>query len=103
VGHLPHSSSFRASEQLGSELEPVRRARMHEARSSPCTHRGARVIGTDALDILVISQEPSDSEERNQDNEDNPNIACNLYRRLPIAVLSSGNSNSEMSAQIIPL
>jgi hypothetical protein len=76
---------------------------MHEARSSPCTHRGARVIGTDALDILVISQEPSDSEERNQDNEDNPNIACNLYRRLPIAVLSSGNSNSEMSAQIIPL
>jgi len=47
---------------------------MREARSSPRAHRGARVIGTDALRILVISQEPSDGEERNQDNEDNPNI-----------------------------
>src|SRR6266404_6131198 len=37
-------------------------------------HRGARVIGTDALRILVISQEASGGEEGNQDNEDNPNI-----------------------------
>jgi len=27
-------------------------------------------MGTDALRILLISQEPSDGEERNQDNED---------------------------------
>src|SRR6516162_1550272 len=43
-------------------------------RSSPLARRGARVIGTDALRILVISQESSDGEEGNQDNEDNPNI-----------------------------
>jgi hypothetical protein len=47
---------------------------MREARSSPPAHRGARVIGTDALRILLISQELSDGQERHQDNEDNPNI-----------------------------
>jgi hypothetical protein len=56
---------------------------MHGARSSPRTHRGARVIRTDALRILVISQEPSDGEERNQDNEDNPNIDAHQSRLLP--------------------
>jgi len=40
----------------------------------PLAHRHARVIGTDALRILVISQEASGGEEGNQDNEDNPNI-----------------------------
>src|SRR6516165_3600695 len=40
----------------------------------PPAHRGGRVIGTDALRILLISREPSDGQERNQDNEDNPNI-----------------------------
>jgi hypothetical protein len=47
---------------------------MREARSSPPAHRGAWVIGTDALRILLISQELSDGQERHQDNEDNPNI-----------------------------
>jgi hypothetical protein len=31
----------------------------------------------------VISQEPSDGEERNQDNEDNPNIDAHQSRLLP--------------------
>ena len=46
-------------------------------------HRGARVIGTDALRILVISQESSDGEEGHQDNEDNPNIDAHQSRLLP--------------------
>jgi hypothetical protein len=46
----------------------------------PLAHRGARVIGTDALRILVISQEASGGEEGNQDNEDNPNIDAHQSR-----------------------
>jgi hypothetical protein len=49
----------------------------------PLAHRGARVIGTDALRILVISQEASGGEEGNQDNEDNPNIDAHQSRLLP--------------------
>jgi hypothetical protein len=49
----------------------------------PLAHRGARVIGTDALLILVISQEASGGEEGNQDNEDNPNIDAHQSRLLP--------------------
>jgi len=56
---------------------------MREARSSPPAHRGARVIRTDALRILLISQEPSEGEERNQENEDNPNIDAHQSRLLP--------------------
>ena len=58
-------------------------ARMREAQSSSLTHRGARVIGTNALRILLISQEPSDGEERNQDNEDNPNIDAHQSSPAP--------------------
>ena len=47
---------------------------MREARSSPLAHRSARVIGTDALDILLVSPEPSDGEEHKQDTKDDPNI-----------------------------
>jgi hypothetical protein len=56
---------------------------MREARSSPPAHRGARVIGTDALRILVISQESSAGEESNQDNKDDPNI--NAHQSSPAA------------------
>src|SRR6266404_7263697 len=49
----------------------------------PLAHRHARVIGTDALRILVISQEASGGEEGNQDNEDNPNIDAHQSRLLP--------------------
>jgi hypothetical protein len=58
-------------------------APMREARSSPPAHRGARVIGTDVLRILLTSREPSDGQERNQDNEDNPNI--NAHQSSPAA------------------
>src|SRR5262245_12465268 len=47
---------------------------MRVARSSPLAHRSARVIGTDALDILLVSPEPSDGEEHKQDTKDDPNI-----------------------------
>ena len=40
----------------------------------PPAHRGGRVIDTDALRILLLSREPSDGQERNPDNEDNPNM-----------------------------
>ena len=53
-----------------------------EAQSSPAAHRSARVIGADALRIVLISPDPSDGQECNQDNEGNPNI--NVRAALPI-------------------
>jgi len=41
---------------------------------SPRAHGGAWVIGTEALRIVLISREPSDGQERNQNNKDDPNI-----------------------------
>jgi len=41
---------------------------------SPRAHRGAWVIGTEALRIVLILREPSDGQERNQNNKDDPNI-----------------------------
>jgi len=35
------------------------------------------------LRVLLISQEPSDGEERNQDDDDNPNIDAHQSRLLP--------------------
>src|SRR5262249_37869352 len=43
-------------------------------RELPLTHRGARVVGADALRISLILQETSDGEEHKQDSEDDPNI-----------------------------
>ena len=37
-------------------------APMREARSSPHAHRGARVLGTDALRLVLILREPSDGQ-----------------------------------------
>src|SRR5262249_38356565 len=70
-------------------------------QSSPAAHRGARVIGADALRILLISPEPSDGQECNQDNEDNPNINAHqsspaggsvppCYCRRPMLRISAG-------------
>ena len=56
---------------------------MREARSSPPAHRGARVIGTDALRFVLILREPRDSQERKQDSEDDPNI--NAHQSSPAA------------------
>src|SRR5262249_21564550 len=58
-------------------------APMREAQSSPAAHRGARVIGTDALRIVLISPEPSDGQERKQDNKGDPNI--NAHQSSPAA------------------
>ena len=52
-----------------------------EAQSSPAAHRGARVIGADPLRIVLISPDPSDGQECNQDNEGNPNI--NAHQSSP--------------------
>ena len=57
-----------------------------EAQSSPAAHRGARVIGADALRIVLISPDPSDGQECNQDNEGNPNI--NAHQSSPAGDLS---------------
>ena len=66
---------------------------MREACVSPRAHRGARIIGTDALRILLISQEPSDGEEHNQDNEDNPNIDAHQSKLLPpVRTLGAGGT-----------
>src|SRR5215510_13670207 len=56
-------------------------------------HRGARVISTDALRILLVSQEPSDAQERNQDNEDNPNI--NAHQSSPAAAWPANSSSTD--------
>jgi hypothetical protein len=56
---------------------------MREARRSPPAHRSARVIGTDALRILLVSPEPSDGQEHKQDTKDDPNI--NAHQSSPAA------------------
>ena len=57
---------------LQGELASKRRGVTREV--SPRAHRSARIIGADALRIVLISREPSDGQERNQNNKDNPNI-----------------------------
>jgi hypothetical protein len=59
------------------------------AQNSPPAHRGARVIGADALRILLISQELSDSQERTQDNKDNPNV--NVHESRPVGAIPLSN------------
>ena len=68
-------------------------APMREARSSPHAHRGARVIGTDALRLVLILREPSDGKERKQDSEDDPNINAHqssLAAALPVRTHLTG-------------
>ena len=66
------------------------RSAEREGQSSPPAHRGARVIGTDALRIVLILREPSDGQERKQDSEDDPNINAHqssLAAALPAIAL----------------
>jgi len=56
----------------------------------PPAHRGARVIGTDALRIVLIVPEPSDGQERKQDNKDDPNI--NAHQSSLAAALPTNSS-----------
>jgi len=56
---------------------------MREARSSPRAHRGAWVVGTDALRFVLILREPRDGQERKEDSEDDPNI--NAHQSSPAA------------------
>src|SRR5262245_44684442 len=56
---------------------------MRKARSSPPAYRGARVIGTDALRLVLILRETSDGQERKQDSEDDPNV--NAHESSPAA------------------
>ena len=63
---------------------------MREARSSPPAHRGARVIRTDALRFMLISQEPRGGQERKQDGEDDPDI--NAHQSSPAAALPTNSS-----------
>ena len=76
---------------------------------SPRAHRGAWVIGTDALRILLASREPSDGQERKQNNEDDPNInahqssrqgAVSSLNRLRAGQPSS--SRTDRGAQVLP-
>jgi hypothetical protein len=85
-GALPHWKVEPSPERYptaqitqGAESE----APMREAQSSPPANRGARVVGTDAMHILPISQELSDGQERTQDNKDKPNI--NAHQSSPAA------------------
>ena len=48
-----------------------------------CVKHEAHRPHTDALRILLTSREPSDGQERNQDNEDNPNM--NSHQSGPAA------------------
>ena len=63
---------------------------MREGQSLPPAHRGARVIGTDALRFVLILQEPRDGEERKQDSEDDPDI--NAHQTSPAAALPTNSS-----------
>ena len=92
---------FRA-EQL--ELEPVRRdsSEKNQAMQRPPAHRGARVIGTDALRTLVISEESSDGEGGDQDNKDNPNIDAHQSSPLPMVRARRYTEAKESPGQRFP-
>src|SRR5262245_20544382 len=74
---LAHCSPRRKSGKARIE------APMRKARSSPPAYRGARVIGTDALRLVLILRETSDGQERKQDSEDDPNV--NAHESSPAA------------------
>ena len=88
------------------ELVPGRRwwsiGAWRRRRSSPPAHRGARVIGADALRILVISQESSDGEGGDQDNEDNPNIDAHQSSPLPMVRARRYTEAKESPGQRFP-
>ena len=69
---------------------------MREARRSPPAHRSARVIGTDALRILLVSPEPSDGQEHKQDTKDDPNI--NAHQSSPCRRLVPTQGADRVSA-----
>jgi hypothetical protein len=83
-----------------NELIPKPEVFFHGLRSVyvflPLAHRGARVIGTDAMRILLISQELSDGQERTQDNKDNPNI--NAHQSTPPAPLMAAPFSIESAS-----
>ena len=68
--------AFSAGGDDGSGKDQSRSARLGGVMRevSPRAHRGAGVIGTDALRIVLISRGPSDGQERNQNNKDDQNI-----------------------------
>ena len=66
------------------------RSAEREGQSSPPAHRGARVIRTDALRFMLISQEPRGGQERKQDSEDDPDI--NAHLSSPAAALPTNSS-----------
>jgi len=77
---------------LPSVIQNLRKRtrRCVKREASPPAHRGARVIGTDALRIVLILREPSDGQERKQDSEDDPNINAHqssLAAALPAIAL----------------
>jgi hypothetical protein len=57
----------------------------------PLAHRGARVIGTDAMRILLISQELSDGQESTQDNKDNK-ILMRIRAPHPLPLMAAAFS-----------
>jgi hypothetical protein len=87
------SSRFR-SPLRPSHIPPVIAARARKMARSlfflPPAHRGARVIGTDALRITMILREPSDGQERKQDSEDDPDI--NAHQSSPAVALPTNSS-----------
>ena len=71
-------------------MQGADRSAERERQSSPPAHRGARVIRTDALRFVLISQEPRGGQERKQDSEDDPDI--NAHQSSPAAVLPTNSS-----------
>ena len=54
----------------------------------------ARVIRTDALRFMLISQEPRGGQERKQDSEDDPDI--NAHQSSPAAALPTNSSLTDL-------
>src|SRR6516225_610179 len=78
----PRASVTWRTQRAQTYARETRRCVKREA--SPPAHRGARVIGTDALRIVLILREPRDGQERKQDSEDDPNINAHQSSLRPI-------------------
>ena len=82
-GGLEGPESLRRFNTIPKHKSGADRSAERERQSSPPAHRGARVIRTDALRFVLISQEPRGGQERKQDSEDDPDI--NAHQSSPAA------------------
>jgi hypothetical protein len=71
---FPHTKTSPREGSREPRLTRTRAGFLFNQPFSPMAHRSGRVIGTDALRVFLVLHVSSDSQEREQGTEDNPNV-----------------------------